>query len=195
MEKKLALYARTSTDKQEKGLEAQQRALHEYLEYKKISEKLEFFDDGISGSMKKQRPGYDALWKAIRAGEVHTVLVYSFSRFARSTKELIDALDVFEKSEIAFISLSENIDTRTPGGRLVFTIFAGLAQFEREQIVERVKNGLKNARAKGKVLGRPKLREDEPIMDLLQKKLSVKKIAETLGVSRAAVYRAMKSAA
>jgi len=162
---KVALYSRTSTDKQDTGLEAQQRALHDWLKYKGVTDYVEFSDAGVSGT-KRSRPGFDRMMVAARAGEINTVLVYSYSRFARNTRHLLESLDEFDKLGIAFVSLRENTDTTTPGGRLVFTIFAGFAQFEREQIVERVNNGLKNARAKGKQLGRRKERDDEELRAL-----------------------------
>lgn len=193
MEKKLAIYSRTSTDKQEKGLESQQRALHDYLTYKKIppDQVLEFSDDGVSG-MKRSRPGFDKMMEAVRGGAVHTVLVYSFSRFARSTKHLIDAVDEFRELGVDFVSLTEQVDTSTAVGKFLFTIFAALAQFERDQTVDRVKNGLKNARAKGKILGRRKdpKRDDARILAELKKNPCVAEVAKLLGVSRAMVYRA-----
>lgn len=188
--RKLAIYSRTSTDHQGKGLEAQQRALHDYLKYKGVSDYLEFSDDGVSGA-KKSRPGFDKLMAAVRAGQVETVLVYSFSRFARNTKHLLDSLEEFDKLKVAFVSLSENIDTTTPGGRLVFTIFAALAQFEREQIVERVKNGLRNARAKGKILGRRRIDNSkiQHARELASTHATAKQIACATGLSVRTVYR------
>ena len=191
--RRLAIYSRTSTDHQGKGLEAQQRALRDYLTYRKVTDYLEFSDDGVSGT-KRSRPGFDKLMAAVRADKVDMVLVYSYSRFARNTMHLLDSLAEFEKRKVAFISLSENIDTTTPGGRLVFTIMAGIAQFEREQIVERVKNGLRNAVAKGKVLGTPKRVPDAEIVEMAAKGAKPAAIVKTLGVSRASVYRALKAA-
>jgi len=189
--KKLAIYARTSTDKQEKGLEAQERALAEYCKVKGISDYLRFSDEAFSGKL-SSRPQFNKMMAAVRAGEIHTVLVYSFSRFARSTKQLIDSLEEFQKLGVAFVSITENIDTTNPYGKFMFTIFASIAQLEREITVERVKNGLKNARAKGKRLGRPpkdRSGERETISSLKAKGASIRAIATQLGIPRATVQR------
>jgi DNA invertase Pin-like site-specific DNA recombinase len=106
--------------------------------------------------MKSSRPEFNRMMEQVRAGEIGTVLVYSFSRFARSTKHLIEALEEFNRLGVAFISRTEQIDTSTPIGKAMFTIISAMAQLERDLTAERVKNGLKNAVAKGKTLGRPK---------------------------------------
>lgn len=190
--KKLAVYSRVSTDRQAKGLEAQQRALDDWLKYKQIpaDQIVRFADEDQSGA-KRSRPGFDQMMQAVRAGEIATVLVYSYSRFGRNALHLIETVDEFGRLGVAFISISENVDTTTPGGRLIFTIFAGLAQFEREQLVERVKTGLKNARAKGRIGGRKKKRNDQDILDLHAAGASVQEIARRLGLSRGAVYRGL----
>ena len=190
----LAVYSRVSTDKQEKGLEAQQRALREYVDYVKAEGVLHFSDEAISG-MKRSRPGFDLMMKAVREGRVHTVIVYSFSRFARNTRHLIESLEEFNQRKVAFVSLSEKIDTSGPMGKFLFTIFAGLAQFERDTLAERTKLGLKNARAKGVVLGRRKKdRNEAQILQLVADGVPVLEVARTLGVSRGAVYRTIRGA-
>jgi len=188
--KRLAIYARTSTDKQEKGLEAQERALAEYCKSKEIAEHERYSDEAYSGKL-ASRPEFNQMMKAVRAGKIHTVLVYSFSRFARSTKQLIDSLEEFQKLGVRFVSLTENIDTDSPYGKFMFTIFAAIAQLEREITVERVKNGLKNARAKGKVLGTPKRVPDADIRRLREAGKAIQAIAAELRVSRASIYRAL----
>ena len=90
-----------------------------------------------------------------RSGKLERVIVYSFSRFARSTQHLLSALTEFQELNIFFISISESIDTHTPIGRAMFTIISAISQLERELVVERVKNGLENARAKGQTFGLP----------------------------------------
>jgi DNA invertase Pin-like site-specific DNA recombinase len=203
---KVALYSRTSTDKQDTGLEAQQRALHDWLKYKGITDYLEFSDAGVSGKL-RSRPGFDRMMAAARAGEIGTILVYSYSRFARNTRHLLESVEEFDKLGIAFVSLRENVDTTTASGRLVFTIFAGLAQYERELIVERVNNGLKNAREKGIRFGRPlgggrplgkgpakPPRPDQAILELHRAGEKPRAIAAKLGISRGAVLRALKTA-
>jgi DNA invertase Pin-like site-specific DNA recombinase len=185
----IAVYIRVSTDTQKTGLEAQQRALQEYLHGK---EHVLFSDEGISGA-KSSRPGLDSMMDAVRAGKFQTVLVYSFSRFARSTQHLLSAMEEFNRLEVSFVSLSENIDTATPMGRAVFTIIAALSELERELISERVKNGLKNARAKGKRIGRVKTRPSELIQALRQQGLSYRAIAKIAKVSPASVGEELKT--
>lgn len=192
--KKLAIYSRTSTGKQDTGLEAQQRTLREWCKLNGHEGYLEFSDAGVSG-MKSSRPEFDRMMEQVRAGEIGTVLVYSFSRFARSTKHLIDSLEEFNRLGVSFISKTEQIDTSTPIGKAMFTIISAIAQLERDLTAERVKNGLKNARAKGKKLGTPKRIKDDEIRQLRAEGLAPNAIARQLEVSVRSVYRALKAAA
>ncbi len=190
--KQVAIYLRVSTDKQNNGLEAQERALKEFCRLKG-TEKLQIYqDNGVSGA-KEKRQGLDALMRAANDGKIDTLIVYSFSRFARSTKHLISALEEFERLGIKFISLSENIDTGTAMGKAVFTILSAISQLERELIVERVKNGLKNAKAKGKKLGRSKTRNSNLIQELAKQKYSQRRIATLAGCSKTTVFRELLS--
>jgi DNA invertase Pin-like site-specific DNA recombinase len=193
--KKVALYARVSTEKQEKGLEAQQRALEEYCKTRSIDDFVLFSDEAVSGA-KSSRPGLNKMMIDVRAGKIRSVVVYSFSRFARSTTHLLDTLEEFRKLEVTFVSLTENIDTNGPMGKLIFTIFAAIAEFERELIRERVRNGLKNARAKGKQLGRPSetAQHYDEVHALHDQGLTYRKIARQLGISMSAVVRALGAA-
>jgi DNA invertase Pin-like site-specific DNA recombinase len=147
--KAAALYLRVSTQNQHNGLEAQQRALLSYCEQNAITDYRIYSDEGISGG-KSSRPELSKLMADIDAGLISTVVVYSFSRFARSTKHLIEALEHFNTRSVGFVSLSERLETNTPSGRAIFTILAAISQLERELVSERVKNGLVNAVAKGK---------------------------------------------
>lgn len=190
-----ALYARTSTNIQTTGLEAQIRALETYCRANKIEYFEVFCDEGISGT-KSNRPNLDRLMSSVDEGKVSAVIVYSFSRFARSVTHLLHALQKFEQCGVSFISVSENLDTRTSTGKFVFTILAALAALEREILVERVKTGLINARAKGKRLGRPQTRPNELIKELLQRGCSYRKIARIVKCSHwsiAEVAKAMRS--
>ena len=119
--KRWALYARTSTSRQEKGLEAQVRALRTFADQKGITEFDVFSDEGVSGA-KASRPGLDQAMDAIRQGKYEGIVVYSFSRFARSTKHLLEALDEFQNLNVGFISLSESIDTKSAIGKALFTL-------------------------------------------------------------------------
>lgn len=150
---KVALYARVSTDQQSTGLESQVRILKDYCAKNDIHHYELFTDEGISGT-KSSRPALDRMMAAVQAGEINSVVVYSFSRFARSTTHLLNALQVFKAKNVAFVSITEKIDTSTPVGLAVFSILAAISQLERDLIAERVKAGLANARAKGKLIGR-----------------------------------------
>jgi len=119
--RRVALYARVSTGTQQTGLEAQVRALRQYCQQTGIHDFLLFEDENQSGT-KSSRPALDKMMKAVRAGEISRVVVYSFSRYARSTSHLLSALEEFKKLGVAFNSLSENIDTNSPLGVAIFSL-------------------------------------------------------------------------
>ena len=136
-------YARVSTNDQ--NLDAQTDAL-------KATGAERIFADKISGS-KRDRPELDALLNQLRPGDV--VVVVKYDRLARSLRDLLDLVEMIKNRGAGFRSLAEDIDTTTPAGRLVFHVFASIAQFERERIAERTKEGLEAARARGRIGGRP----------------------------------------
>lgn len=188
---KVAIYCRTSTNMQQSGLESQKRALVEYCKTKGIKRYELYEDFGVSGT-KSSRPELDKLMRDVREGRVKTVIVYSFSRFARSTKFLLDSLEEFNNLGVNFVSLSENVDLSTAIGKAMFTIISAIASLERDLISERVKNGLKNARAKGKQIGRPKTRNTELIVSLRKKGYTYNQIRELLGVGHGTITNALK---
>ncbi|MBF0315788.1 MAG: recombinase family protein [Oligoflexia bacterium] len=190
-DKHIALYCRTSTDKQDSGLESQRRALIKYCDDNGILNYRCYEDAGISGT-KGLRPELDKLMEDVRGNTVEAVIVYSFSRFARSTQHLLAALTEFQASGVAFISLSAKIETNSAIGKAVFVIIAAIATLERDLIAERVKNGLINAKAKGAELGRPRSRQSLLIQNLAAQGLSYRKIAELAGCSAATVHRELK---
>jgi len=110
------------------------------------------YADKITGS-KRIRPQLDLMIDQLRDGDV--VIVTKYDRLARSLKDLLDIVDAIATRGAGFRSLAEDIDTTTPAGRLVFHVFASIAQFERERISERTKEGLQAARKRGRVGGRP----------------------------------------
>jgi DNA invertase Pin-like site-specific DNA recombinase len=117
--------------------------------------------------------------------------VYRYDRFARSLRQLVNALAEFDALGIHFVSLHEGVDTSTPNGRLVFGIFASIAEFERELIRGRVRSGLAAARARGKRLGRPRVIVDAAtIASLRAQGRSWPQIARELGVSVGTAYSA-----
>src|SRR6266571_3104729 len=106
---------------------------------------------------RKRRPALDRLLAEVRARKVDVVVVAAFDRFGRSVRHLVETLELFRHLGVEFVSLREQIDTGTSLGQAVFTIIAAITQLERSLIVERVKSGLRRARAEGKRLGRPRL--------------------------------------
>lgn len=189
----VALYCRTSTSFQEKGLESQIRALQNYCSDNNIVNFKIYKDNAISGT-KSDRPGLNQLLKDCKNKEIGSVVVYSFSRMGRSTKHLIDTLHFFESLNIDFISLTEKLDTTTAMGKCLFSIISSISQMERDIISERVKNGLENARKKGKKLGAPESVDKTLIKNLLNEpKMSYSKIAKIAKCSKATVCRVAKS--
>jgi DNA invertase Pin-like site-specific DNA recombinase len=176
-----ALYARVSTLVGQNP-EMQIAELREFCTRRGWEIAGEYVDAGVSGA-KERRPQLDRLLVDCRKRGVDAVVVYRYDRFARSLRQLVNALCEFEALGIQFVSLHEGVDTSTPNGRLVFGIFASIAEFERELIRERVRSGLAAARAKGKVLGRPRATVDASKIALLRAQgCGWRKIATELGV-------------
>jgi DNA invertase Pin-like site-specific DNA recombinase len=172
----------------------QTRELREYCERRGWVIEGEYVDTGISGT-KEKRPELDRLMSDVHRRKFDTVVVWKFDRFARSVSHLLRALDTFRVLGIEFVSLSESLDTATPAGRMVFTVLGTVAELERSLIVERVKAGLRNARAKGKRLGRPrKVLPDSRIASLRAKGCSWRTIARQVGASARTCRRAWQKA-
>ena len=176
MNRKVFLYGRVSTDQQSTGLEAQARALQDYCKLNGI-ENYELFTDENQSGTKSSRPGLDRMMAAVKNNEASCVVVYSFSRFARSTTHMLNGLETMKAHGCNFVSLTEKIDTNSPIGKAVFVIISAIAALERDLIAERVRNGLANARAKGKLIGRKKVRDSDLIRKLLKSGLSFRKVA------------------
>lgn len=136
-------YARVSTAEQ--NLDSQRDALA-------AAGAERVFADTITGSARK-RPELERLMTQLRSGDV--VVVTKFDRLARSLKDLLEIVEQIKEQGAGFRSIAEDIDTTTPAGRLIFHVFASIAQFERERIVERTKEGLEAARRRGRIGGRP----------------------------------------
>jgi len=187
MEKRVAIYARTSTLDQETGLESQVRVLRLYCEQNGIANYELFSDNGVSGT-KSSRPALDKMMAAVENNEISSVVVHSFSRFARSTTHLLNALTRFKEKGVHFVSISERIDTNSAIGVAIFSILAAIAQLERDLIASRVKIGLENARAKGRQIGRKKLRDSDLIRKLLKAGMSYRAISSVARCSHGSVH-------
>lgn len=170
--------------------EMQLRELREYCQRRGWVLVSEYVDIGISGT-KEKRPELDRLIADAHRGRFDAVAVWKFDRFARSVSHLLRALETFQTLGIEFISLSEQLDTSTPTGKMIFTVLGAVAELERSLIAERVKAGLRNARAKGKRLGRPRVIVDAArIVELRERGRSWREIAGETGVSRGSAQRA-----
>jgi DNA invertase Pin-like site-specific DNA recombinase len=187
--KRAAIYARVSTNNGQNP-EMQLDELRAFCKKRGWKAAGEFVDEGISGA-KEHRPALDRLLSLCRKRSVDAVVVYRYDRFARSLRNLVNALEEFRALGIDFISLHEGVDTSTPNGRLVFAIFASMAEFERELIRDRVRSGLAAARRKGKRLGRPRVAVDlAKIKHLRSEGASWPTIAEKLGIGVGTAYAA-----
>ena len=176
-------YARVSTQDQNADLQvdALERAGCERI-----------YTDHASGA-KASRPQLDRMLEALRKGD--TVVVWKLDRLGRSTLNLAALLERFREQEIGFRSLTEQMDTTTPGGVLVFNVFAAVAQLERDMIRERTKAGVMAARARGRKGGRPrKLTKKDEIMirELYESRsVTIKEIAAKFNVGRTTIYKAI----
>jgi DNA invertase Pin-like site-specific DNA recombinase len=189
-----AVYARVSTLNHGQDTNLQLRELREYAERRGWTIVGEYVDEGISGS-KEKRPELDRLMADAHRRKFDVVAVWKFDRFARSVSHLLRALDTFRALGVEFCSLSESLDTATPAGRMVFTVLGAVAELERSLIAERVRAGLRNARAKGKRLGRPrKILDGARIAQLRAQGRSWRKIARQLECSARTARRAGQKA-
>jgi DNA invertase Pin-like site-specific DNA recombinase len=174
-------YARVSTDDQK--LDAQLDAL-------KAAGAERIFKEKVTGKTRK-RPELEKLLEQLRADDV--IVVTKYDRLARSLKDLIDIVELIRERGAGFKSIGEDIDTTTPAGRLVFHVFGSIAEFERERIVERTKEGLAAARSRGRVGGRPpSLSNDqrEEVRHMRDKEhRPITEIARLFNVSKATVRR------
>ncbi len=153
-----AFYVRVSTSNHHQDPEMQLGDLRPFAAARGW-QLVEEYVDRMTGS-KESRPALNRLMADAKQRKFDVVVVWKLDRFARSLKHLINALAEFEALGVAFVSLRDNLDLSTPSGRLMFQIIGAMAEFERSLIQERVCAGLRNARAKGRTLGRPKLLVD-----------------------------------
>jgi DNA invertase Pin-like site-specific DNA recombinase len=185
---RVALYVRVSTSNGQQDPEMQLRELREYAERRDLTIVGEYIDR-MTGS-KDSRPSLNRLMEDAGQRKFDAVLVWKLDRFGRSLRHLVNALAELEALGLTFISLRDNLDLSTPSGRLMFQIIGAMAEFERSLIQERVKAGLRNAKAKGVRLGRPRIFVSESRIDTLRGAgASWRAIAKELGVSLGTLHR------
>jgi DNA invertase Pin-like site-specific DNA recombinase len=191
MTTRMAIYARVSTTNHGQDVSLQTRELEQFAQARGWQKVDTYIDAGVSGA-KDSRPELNRLMADAHKRRFDVVAVWRFDRFARSVSHLIRALETFNALGIAFVSLSEQMDTTTPTGKMVFTVLGAVAELERSLIAERVRAGLRNARAKGKTLGRPRVIVDAARIGRLRALgHSIREIADELGYSRSLVHKTL----
>ena len=192
LDRRAVLCSRVSTLHHGRDPELQSREIREYCQRRGWPLVGAYVDAGISGA-KEQRPQLDRLIADVHKRKFEVIVVWKFDRFARSVSHLLRALENFRALGIEFVSLSEQIDTSTPTGKMIFTVLGAVAELERSLIAERVRAGLRNARAKGKRLGRPtKQVNPAQIAALRAQGASWRRIGAQLEVSAATGHGASK---
>jgi DNA invertase Pin-like site-specific DNA recombinase len=189
---RVALYARVSTLNGQHP-EMQLNELREYAARRGWVVTSEYVDEGVSGS-KESRPALNRLMTDTHRRHFEAVLVWKIDRFGRSLKHLVNALADLDAYGVAFISLRNNLDLTTPTGRLMFQVVGAMSEFERALIQERVRCGLKNARANGKQLGRPRtMVNPEQVAALRASGASWRVISQRLGIGVGTACRALQT--
>jgi DNA invertase Pin-like site-specific DNA recombinase len=188
---RVALYARVSTLNGQHP-EMQLAELREYASRRGWKIVGEYVDEGISGS-KESRPQLNQLMTDVHRRKFEIVFVWKIDRFGRSLKHLVNALADLDAYGVAFVSLRDNLDLSTPSGRLMFQIIGAMAEFERALIQERVRAGLKSARARGQRLGRPRISVDaSQVAQLRACGASWSEISQQLGIGVGTAVRAFQ---
>jgi len=186
---RVALYARVSTHNGQDP-EMQLAELRTYAARRGWTISSEYVDEGISGTT-ESRPQLNRLMTDAHRRSFDAVLVWKIDRFGRSLKHLVNALADLSAYGVAFVSLRDNIDLSTASGRLMFQIIGAMAEFERSLIQERVRAGLRNARNKGKRLGRPlAIVNISEIERLRASGLGWRSVAKKMGLGVGTVVRA-----
>jgi len=182
---KVAIYARVSTNEQ--NVQNQVVELERYCTARAYEVYKMYVDEGVSGS-KESRPQFDAMMSAASKRLFDCLLVWKLDRLSRSLKHLLNTMDTLNSLGISFICYTDNIDTTTSTGKLMFSIIGAFSEFERSLIRERVCLGLQRAREKGKKLGRPIAKlNDYKVSSLSYQGMSLREIARQTGVCHVTV--------
>jgi DNA invertase Pin-like site-specific DNA recombinase len=180
-------YARVSTLEQNLNLQ---------IDSLKLMGADKIFTDKVSSGSDK-RPGLARLLSQLREGD--TIVVWRLDRLARNLKQLLDLVQRFQEMRVSFKSITEAIDSTTAQGKLFLSVFGALAEFEKNLIRERTMAGLKSARARGRIGGRPTVLNSEKIKEVHRlfhkKRLHSEEVARVVGISRSSVYAALKTTA
>lgn len=156
-------------------------------------DKRNIYQEKLSGT-KRNRPELDRMIAELQQGD--TVIISELTRLSRSTQDLFEISQLIESKGANIKSLKESwLDTTTPHGRLLFTIFAGISQFERDLIADRTREGLASAKARGRVGGRPSKRNDKEdlVLMMVQAGKKIPEIVKATGLSRTSVYRCINA--
>lgn len=190
-EVRVGVYLRVSTSDQ--SCEMQRREIDAYVQARGWLTVTYYEDAGFTGT-NTNRPQFKQLIADARHRKLDVIVVFKLDRFARSLKDLITHLEELTQLGVDFIALKDAIDFTTASGKLLTSLLGAFAAFEADIIRERVRSGLANARAKGKRLGRPKLRDDAAILSLRAEGKSLRQIMSQLNTSMGAVQRAIRGA-
>lgn len=187
---KVAIYARVSTSHHGQSVEMQLRDLRQLADRRDLEIVREYCDEGVSGATDSRR-ALDAMLADAKRGKFEALLIWKLDRLGRSLAHLVRLLEDFRAWGVELISLSEGLDFSTATGKLLYQIISAFAEFERDCIRERVRAGLRNAMAKGKKLGRPKIAADCSQIALLRSQgQSWASISKSLGIGKGTAQRA-----
>ena len=185
-----AIYARVSTSDQ--SVDMQTRDLRKLAEGRGFETAAEYLDEGQSGA-KNSRPALDKMLADAKRGKFEVLLVWRLDRLGRSLAHLIRLLEDFKSWNVQLVSFSEGLDFTTSTGKLFYQLLGAFSEFERETIRERVRSGMRNARARGVRLGRPAIQIDAAEVHRLRGAgLSFETIAKQMGASVGTVHRSSR---
>jgi len=186
---KVAIYARVSTKDQ--NVNTQLSLCREYCERMNLEIYKEYVDIGESGR-KDSRPAFDEMLSDMRAYKFKQIIVYKIDRIGRSLQHLLNLIAEFQRKKVEFVSITQNIYSGTPEGKMFLNLMLVLAEYEREMTVNRVHAGLKRALKEGKTLGRPKIKVNKyEVLRLRNSGNTLREISSKLGISLASVQRTL----